>query len=72
MRKTFCDICGKEVKKQNEAWKYELQAQYGNSRVSYNEKLMEVCEKCATILHCVTSVMREGYQPDFHELKGSK
>lgn len=68
MKKIFCDICGKEITKSNETWKYELRSNEGNSRVSCNKTLEDVCEKCATIIHCCVSMMCEcGWEPDFHE-----
>jgi len=67
MRKTYCDLCGKEIKQQYRIWKYELQAQFGNHKISYDEKLAELCEVCATNLHFVTSMMKRGYRPDFHD-----
>ena len=33
MKKIFCDICGKEIKNQNETWKQELVANENNKRV---------------------------------------
>lgn len=69
MKKIFCDICGKEIKKSNETWKQELRANENNKRVSYDETLEDVCESCATIIHCCVSMMKEcGWQPDFHEV----
>ena len=69
MKKIFCDICGKEIKNQNETWKQELVANENNKRVSYNESLIDVCESCATIIHCCISMMKEcGWKPDFHEV----
>ena len=68
-RKIFCDICGKEIVKINEIWKYKLIANKNNERVSYNETLGEVCESCATIIHCCVSMMKEcKWEPDFHEV----
>ena len=69
MKKIFCDICGKEIVNSNETWKQELVANENNKRVSYNESLIDVCESCATIIHCCTSMMKEcGWKPDFHEV----
>lgn len=67
MRKVYCDICGKEVVRQKELWKHTLIAREGNNRVSYDEHIEEICESCATILHCCTSMMKQGWTPDFHE-----
>lgn len=68
MKKTYCDICGKEIVKSNETWNYGLNASKGNSRVGFNENIEEVCEKCATIIHCCVSMMKEvGWEPAFRE-----
>lgn len=69
MKKIFCDICGKEIVNQNETWKQELIANENNKRVSYNKTLIDVCESCATVIHCCVSMMKEcDWKPDFHEV----
>ena len=69
MKKIFCDICGKEIVNSNKTWKQELVANENNKRVSYNESLIDVCEYCATIIHCCTFMMKKcGWKPDFHEV----
>lgn len=69
MRKIFCDICGKEIVKSNETWKHELKANENNKRVSYDRTLEDVCEYCATVVHCCMVMMKEyGWEPDFHEV----
>lgn len=67
MRKVYCDICGKEIVRQREVWKHTLTAREGNKRVSFDESIEDMCEKCATIIHCCTSMMKKGWEPDFHE-----
>ena len=69
MKKIFCDICGKEIIPSNETWRQELIANEGNKRVSYNGTLADVCESCATTIHCCVSMMKEcKWKPDFHEV----
>ena len=69
MRRIFCDICGKEIVKPNETWQLGLMANEGNKRVSYNKILVDVCESCATTIHCCVSMMKEcRWEPDFHEV----
>lgn len=68
MQKVYCNICGKEVRKINEVWAIKLQTQDGNPRVSFNTDITDVCESCATVLHCCISMMPKGWIPDFHEL----
>ena len=34
----ICNICGKEIKNQNETWKQELVANENNRRVSGNDR----------------------------------
>lgn len=70
MRKVFCDICGKEIKPDNETWRQRLQANERNVKISFNESLDEICEGCATKIHyCVSMMMKKHeWKPDFHEL----
>lgn len=69
MKKVFCDICGKEIIKSNETWTHELKANETNKRVSYDERIEDICESCATIIHCCVSMMKKcNWQPDFHEV----
>lgn len=65
MRKVYCDICGKEIIRQREVWKHTLMAKEGNKRVSYDEHIEDICEKCATIIHCCTSMMKRGFEPEY-------
>ena len=68
MKKVYCDICGKEINKGNEAWVFGLNAKEGNPRVSFDETIEDICEHCATIMHCCVSMMKlTGWEPDFHE-----
>lgn len=69
MTRVYCDICGKEVVRKKEIWKHTLAAREGNKRVSYDEHIEEICESCATTIHCCTSMMKQGWKPDFHEMK---
>ena len=69
MTRVYCDICGKEVVRKKEIWKHTLAAREGNKRVSYDEHMEEICESCATTIHCCTSMMKQGWKPDFHEMK---
>lgn len=72
MKKIFCDICGKEIIKSNETWTNELRANDGNKRVSYDEKIEDICESCATTIHCCIRMMKHcKWEPDFHEVLGS-
>ena len=69
MKKVFCDICGKEIKPDNETWRQQLQANNGNPRISFNESLGEICEGCAKKINFCVSMMKMHYwEPDFHEL----
>ena len=61
----YCDICGNKIKKPNETWTSKLVANNGNPRVSFDSEIKEVCESCATILHCCTALMKQGLAPDF-------
>jgi len=65
MIKKFCDVCGKEIIKENEVWTNILTAQEGNSRVSFDETIIDMCEACATHIHCVTSMMKHGWVPEY-------
>lgn len=68
MKRTFCDICGKEIVKPNETWKYKLVSNTDNTRLSFDEVLEDVCEECATVIHCCVRMMKEcKWKPDFHE-----
>lgn len=59
MTRVYCDICGKEVVRKKEIWKHTLTAREGNKRVSYDEHIEEICESCATTIHCCTSIEEE-------------
>ena len=73
MRKIFCDICGKEIKPDNETWRQQLRANNGNLRISFDKSFCEICEGCATKIHCCVSMMKEhDWEPDFHELDEKK
>lgn len=68
MKKIFCDICGKEIVKTNETWTYELSANEGNKRVSFDKIIEDICEACATKIHCCVAMMKEcNWEPDFHK-----
>lgn len=74
MKKVFCDICGKEIKPDNETWRQRLQANERNAKISFNESLDEICEGCATKIHYCVSMMEmyNDWEPDFHELNEKK
>ncbi len=65
MVKICCDICGKEIAKVKEVWKLSLLSKSGNRRVSYDEKVADVCESCATQIHCCLSALKNGLKPKF-------
>ena len=65
MRKTYCDICGNEIVRQSETWRYELMANRENKRVALNESVNEICETCATIISCCVTMRRNGINSDW-------
>lgn len=68
MTKVYCDICGKEVRGVHETWTHVLTANKNNSRVSFDEVLPEICEHCATIIHCCISLMKAGVEPNLEPM----
>lgn len=73
MKKTYCDICGSEITRQSETWRYELKANEGNKRVALDENIEEICETCATIISCCVTMRRNGINPDWSgRVKDSK
>lgn len=72
MKKTYCNICRKEIPRQNETWQYTLSANEENKRVSFDSQIEEICECCASILHCCVSMMKHDWKPDYHELYEQK
>ncbi len=65
MLKVYCDICGKEIKKSNEVWGMSVFAHKGNPRMSYDETVTDMCELCATQIHCCLSALKNGLKPKF-------
>lgn len=49
-----------------------LKANDGNKRVSFDETINEICEGCATVIHCCTSMMKKGMIPVFDAKDKSK
>ena len=65
MVKVYCDICGKEIIRAKEVWKLSLLSKPENVRVSYDEKVEDMCESCATGIHCHLSAMKNGLKLKF-------
>jgi len=59
------------VKKKKEIWKCTLTAKMGNERVSFDENIEEICERCATIIHYCISITKQGWEPDFNEYENT-
>lgn len=59
MKKTYCDICGKEIE--------------NVKRVVIDDIYLEdVCEECTKILrYCMTMITKCKWKPDFHEVRNS-
>lgn len=65
MKKVFCDICGKEIKKLptmdffNKGVFFDM----------YDEPLDDLCEECFyTIYFCLNMMKKTGWRPSFNEL----
>lgn len=68
MVKVYCDICGNEILKANEIWKLSLLSKPGNPRVSYDEIVEDMCESCATKIHCRLVEMKHGLEQAFDRI----
>lgn len=65
MTKTYCDVCGEEVKKAVYPPKLE-----GLGRVYDHDghPIKDICPKCkSTLWTCLIMMARTGWRPDFHE-----
>ncbi len=65
MKKSFCDVCGKEIEEIEPAllfWKKDV-------FVDLNDNWIEdICPDCFWTLYCCLNMMKEtGWRPDFHE-----
>lgn len=67
MKKIYCDICGNEIKRQGETWRYKLQSNEGNRRVSLNKNIKEICELCATVIDCCIVMRENGINPNWNK-----
>lgn len=65
MKKTFCDICGKEVKELDTvmyAWPKDVFYDLNDYPIE------DICPECFKMLCCCAVMMKEtGWKPDFHE-----
>lgn len=70
MKKTFCDICEKEIGRK-EDWCFGLHPpiEYKSLDISMDD----ICEECAiTIYQCVMMMKECSWKPDFHEALNSE
>lgn len=67
MKKIICDICGKEIK-DNENWIVVLNRNENNSINNPDFKAEDICKKCAkNIYNCLRMMTECSWKPDFHE-----
>lgn len=67
MKKIICDICGKEIK-DNENWIVVLNRNENNSINKPDFKAEDICKKCAkNIYNCLRMMTECNWKPDFHE-----
>lgn len=65
MRKTICDVCGKEITDFRESWNVSISSNVGTRALRYNQTdcslcLTDVCEDCAnSIYHYIKDLQKE-------------
>lgn len=65
MRKTICDVCGKEITDFRESWNVSISSNVGSRVLRYDQTdyslyLTDVCEDCAnSIYHYIKGLQKE-------------
>lgn len=72
MIKRFCNICGEEIKNDTESWTQSLTPNEGNKRRVPNETQTEICATCATKIDCCITMIRYGYEINYHHPKSQE
>lgn len=70
MKKSYCDICGKEIKELEPAllfWKKDMFCDLDDNWIE------DICQECFwTLYYCVNMMKKTGWRPDFHEKLNSE
>lgn len=69
MKKTYCDICGKEIIGHNPV-------DFGSTDLFYDldeRMIADVCRECfGTVFACINMMKKSAWKPDFHEVLESE
>ena len=65
MRKTICDVCGKEITDIRESWNVSISSNVSTRLLKYGQtnyslRFTDVCNDCAnSIYHCIRSLQED-------------
>ena len=66
MKKTYCDICGKEAKSSMQMLDAFDKFFFSDM---HDDPIEDVCEECYKMIYCCINMMKETkWRPDFHEV----